>query len=69
MNRRDQRLADILDLHQPIVDGRGSLERLFACLQGFEDVDVGAGDERRAGADQDDGVDRGIGAGARDRIA
>ena len=40
--------------------------RVFSCL---EDVDVRAGDERRAGADQDDGVRGRILAGALDGLA
>ena len=40
--------------------------RVFELL---EDVDVRAGDERRAGADEDDGVRGRIVAGALDRVA
>ena len=43
--------------------------RLLARLQLLEDVDVRAGDERRAGADQDDGVRGRIVAGALDGVA
>ena len=43
--------------------------RLLAGLDGLEDVDIGAGDERRSGADEHDGVGRGVGAGARDGLA
>ena len=45
----------------------GARQRLFARLQRAEDLDVGARDERRAGADQDHRIDIGVGASARDR--
>ena len=69
VNRRDERLADVLDVRQARVHGPRPLERLLARLQLLEDVDVGAGDERRAGADQDDRVGGGIVARALDGVA
>ncbi len=46
------------------VRWRRARQRLLAGLQRPEDVDVGAGDERRTGADEDDGVGVGIANGA-----
>ena len=66
VDRGDDRLGRVLDTQQPRVRGFGSSQRLFACFQGPEDLDVGARDERRAGADQDDRIDSGVGAAARD---
>ena len=45
------------------------LDGLLARLQLLEDGDVRAGDERRAGADQDHGVGARILAGTLDRLA
>ena len=47
------------------ADRASDCSRVFSDL---EDVDVGAGDERVAGADEHDGVDRGIAVRARDAL-
>ena len=51
VQRRDHRLVEGLDLVLQILQG-GRRDRLAELL------DVGAGDEGAAGADQDDGLDR-----------
>ena len=56
VNRGDERLAGVFQLFQPRVHRLRPLDGLLARLQLLEDGDVRAGDERRAGADQDDGV-------------
>ena len=62
-----QRFGGVLDPQQARVGAFGSRERLFACLQGPENLDVGARDEGRTGADQDHRIDIGVSARARHR--
>ena len=66
VDRGHERLGRVLDAHEPRVRAFGSRQRLLARFQRAEDLDVGARDERRAGADQDDRIDAGVGASARD---
>ncbi len=65
---RDERLAAVLEPLQQRVRAAGTLERLLAGLQCLEDLDVGAGDERGAGADEHDRVDAGIRRRPGDRV-
>ena len=69
VNRGNQRLARIFQLFQSCVHRLRPLDGLLARLQLLEDGDVRAGDERRAGADQDHGVGARILAGTLDRLA
>jgi hypothetical protein len=69
MNRRDQRLRRVLERQQDPVDPARTLERRIAGLEGVEGLDVGAGDEGRALADQDNRVHRRIRRRARHSIA
>ena len=69
VNGGDERLVGVFQLFQSRVHRLRSLDGLLARLQLLEDVDVRAGDECRAGADQDDGVRGGIVAGVLDGVA
>ena len=69
VNGGDERLARVFELFQSRVHRLRPLDGLLARLQLLEDVDVRAGDERRTGADQDDGVGARIVAGTLDRLA
>ena len=69
VNGGHKRLARVLEVSQSLVHRERSLDRLFACLQLLEDIDVGTGNERRPCTNQDDGVSRGIAAGAFDGFA
>ena len=69
VNGGDERLGGVFELFQPCVHRLRSFDGLLARRQLLEDVDVRAGDERRAGADQDDGVRRRIVAGALDGVS
>jgi hypothetical protein len=65
---RDEGLGRVLDALQEGMDARGPREGVVACLQLVEDPDVRPGDERRAGADEDDGFDGPVRACARDSV-
>ena len=69
VNGGNERLAGVFEPFQPRVHRLRSFEGLLARLQLLEDVDVRAGDERRARADQDDRVRGRIVAGALDGLA
>ena len=69
VNGGDERFLGVFQLFQPCVHRLRAFEGLLARLQLPEYVDVGAGNERRAGADQDDGVCGGIVAGPLDGLA
>ena len=69
VNRGNERLAGVFKLFQPRVHRLRPFDGLLARLQLLEDGDVRAGDERRAGANQDDGVGGRIVAGALDGVA
>ena len=68
MDGGDQRFAGIFDPHQPRVRSLRPLQRLLPGLDGAEDFDVGAGNESRAAANQDHGVDACVGDSARNRF-
>ena len=69
VNGGNERLVGVFELFQPRVHRLRSFDGLLTRLQLLEDVDVRAGDERRAGADEDDGVRGRIVAGALDGVA
>ena len=69
VNGGHERLVGVFQLFQPRVHRLRAFDGLLARLQLLEDVDVGAGDERRARADQDDRVRGRIVAGALDGLA
>ncbi len=69
VNRRDERFADVLDGLQPRVHDVRSLDRLLACFQLFEDVDIRAGNERRSSTDHHDSVGRRVVPRALDGVA
>ena len=55
VNGGDERLVRVLDPFQQRMGARRSRQRILARLQDVEDLDVGAGNERRSGANQHDG--------------
>jgi hypothetical protein len=55
MDRRNERLRRVLEALQEGMDVPGSRQRVLAGLQEVEDLDVGPGNERRAGADENGG--------------
>ena len=61
VNRGDERLGRVFHAAQQRVRARGARERILFRLQRVEHLDVGAGDERRPGADEHDRFRRGIG--------
>ena len=67
VNGGNERLVGVFE--QPRVHRLRSFDGLLARRELLEDVDVRTGDERRAGADEDDGVRGRIVAGALDRVA
>ena len=69
VNGGDKRLVRILEFLQSLVHRERSFDRLFACLQLLEDIDVGTGNERRPCTDQNDGVSLRIATGAFDGFA
>ena len=68
VNRGDERLGRILEPLQQRVRAGRSFERLLARLQRLEDLDVGAGDERRPAPIRTIASAAGIADGARDRL-
>ena len=68
VNRGDERLGGVLDALEQRVRALGARHRIGRRLQQVERLDVRAGDERRAGADEHDRLGGRIGDAALDRL-